>query len=216
MSLMLSVAVQAQNHVTHFLGIPVDGSKSEMMRKLRLKGFKSATVTDLQGEFNGSNVGVSVVTNNRKVWRIVLIDDVCCDEQQVKVRFNKLCQQFVNNAKYESIQDYTIPEDEDISYKMTVKDTVYEAVFLQKVSDISFRLLPKDLKDVFYGMYTENELNHPTSKMKEIMLNMKREYYSSSNINRKVWFKIIKDAISGYRIAMYYDNEYNCANGEDL
>ena len=32
---------------------------------------------------------------------------------------------------------------------------------------------------------------------------------------KKVWFKII-NSYDGYRICMYYDNEYNHANGEDL
>ena len=40
--LMLSISVCAQQKdVTRFLGIPVDGSKSEMIRKLKAKGFES-------------------------------------------------------------------------------------------------------------------------------------------------------------------------------
>ena len=35
----ISIVTMAQTDVTKFLGIPVDGYKSEMMRKLKSKGF---------------------------------------------------------------------------------------------------------------------------------------------------------------------------------
>ena len=39
LSLLLSTVIFAQNNVTQFLGIPVDGSKSAMIEKLKAKGF---------------------------------------------------------------------------------------------------------------------------------------------------------------------------------
>ena len=35
----VSIAMYGQREVTKFLGIPVDGNKSEMIRKLKEKGF---------------------------------------------------------------------------------------------------------------------------------------------------------------------------------
>lgn len=66
--IMLSVTLFAQQDVTTFLGIPVDGSKSEMIRKLKEKGFRSSTDedADLTGEFNGKTVYIRIVTNNTK------------------------------------------------------------------------------------------------------------------------------------------------------
>lgn len=40
MFLMLGVYAFAQKDVTQFLGIPVDGTKTEMVQKLKAKGFK--------------------------------------------------------------------------------------------------------------------------------------------------------------------------------
>ena len=71
--LMLSISVCAQQKdVTRFLGIPVDGSKSEMIRKLKAKGFESNPYDEgiLTGEFNGTMVNVYVLTNNNKVFRL--------------------------------------------------------------------------------------------------------------------------------------------------
>ena len=74
--LVFSLAMYAQKDVTKFLGIPVDGTKSEMIKKLKEKGFTS-TLYDkdvLEGEFNGVDVNISVVTNNNKVYRIFVAD----------------------------------------------------------------------------------------------------------------------------------------------
>ena len=80
--MMTSVVLFAQNDVTKFLGIPVDGFKSEMIRKLKAKGFVSSSYDPeiLEGEFNGTDVNVHIVTNNNKVYRIMLSDKTPTDE----------------------------------------------------------------------------------------------------------------------------------------
>ena len=67
---VLSASVYAQKDVTRFLGIPIDGSKSEMIRKLKAKGFEKDPYMEdfLTGEFNGTDVKVAVVTNGNKVY----------------------------------------------------------------------------------------------------------------------------------------------------
>lgn len=133
MLLAVTAALHAQKSVTQFLGIPVDGTKSEMIRKLKAKGFESSRYDKevLEGEFNGQDVMVYVVTNNNKVYRIMVADANLTDEAQIKIRFNNLCDQFKNNRKYFCSGDYKIPEDEDISYEMAVKAKEYQALFLQ-------------------------------------------------------------------------------------
>ena len=172
--LMLFVTLQAQENVTKFLGIPVDGTKSAMIQKLKNKGFQYNYSQDcLEGEFNGVQVRISVVTNNNKVWRIAIMDANQHDEINIRIRFNTLCKQFENNEKYVTMGiDQTIPEDEDISYQMLVHKKRYEAAYCQ---------LPVD----------------------------------ADLAKRSVWFMINKE-YGKYRIQMFYDNEFNHSNGEDL
>ena len=78
MLLICSIALHAQNDVTRFLGIPVDGTKYEMIQKLKAKGFQSTPFDKdvLTGEFNGTDVNIYVVTTNNKVgqsWVAVVI-----------------------------------------------------------------------------------------------------------------------------------------------
>ena len=127
---------QEVSSVTRFLGIPIDGTIAEMISKLKDKGFTSVPGTDgmLEGEFNGKDVYVIVQTNNRKVWRIAVMDKNKCDEAQIKINFNNLCSQFENNSKYFSFGDQTIPENENINYEMIVNNKRYEASFYQKLN----------------------------------------------------------------------------------
>ena len=71
MLLVMSFSLYAQQRdVTRFLGIPVDGSKKDMIQKLKAKGFESSSIEYpdvLTGEFNGNDVNIHVVTNNISV-----------------------------------------------------------------------------------------------------------------------------------------------------
>ena len=72
---MMSAISFAQNDVTKFLGVLVDGTVAEMKAKLMAKGFKELPYSDqLEGTFNGEDVFVSIVENQGKVWRIAVYD----------------------------------------------------------------------------------------------------------------------------------------------
>ena len=160
--LTITISGFAQKDDTKFLGIPVDGFKSEMIQKLKEKGFVSAGVGEaLMGEFNGRDVFVGVVTNNNKVYRIWLGDVQLDDETNIKIRYNKLCQQFKNNSKYTSTNDYTISEDEDISYDMLVYNKRYEAVFLQDgdVNKCVWFMILREYGKYRIVMYYDNKYN---------------------------------------------------------
>lgn len=214
MLLVLAISSHAQKSVTTFLGIPVDGTKSEMIRKLKSKGFNdNPYIKDgLTGEFNGREVNISIATNNNKVWRIFVYDTKSTDETNIKIRFNELCRQFWNNKKYMALareaSDYIIPEDEDIAYNMTVNKKRYEAAFCQL-------LTPEEAKSLMLTQYTQEQLDSfDEETYKEKLGNI---FDSSIEIltNRMVWFTI-SEYLGDYRIALYYDNIYNQANGEDL
>lgn len=163
----------AQKDVTKFLGIPVDGTKAEMIRKLKAKGFQTSqySTVDLVGEFNGADVYISIITNNNKVFRIVVEDQISLNETDIKIRFNQLCRQFENNSKY-------------------------------------------------YNPYGNQSIGNNESVFSKMLLNERIEatYFQHSNQNKVVWFMIekVKYVNGEYRIRMFYDNEYNRANGEDL
>lgn len=132
--LLVAVIANAQTDVTKFLGIPVDGTKAEMLSKLREKGFKSSPMGAdvLEGVFNGVEAYVSPITNGNKVYRIGVMYKNLLDETQAKIHFNRLCMQFSTNGKYQAVASkQEIPESEDIGFEMLVDKKQYGASFFQ-------------------------------------------------------------------------------------
>lgn len=222
--LLLTVTISAfgQSDVTKFLGIPVDGFKSEMIQKLKEKGFVNSTLHEdiLEGEFNGRDVYISAVTNNNKVYRIFLKDKVNVDEGQIKTLFNTLCKQFKENSKYISLGNYEISEDEDISYEMSVNNKRYEAIFYQKpilTDSIETVKRVKESLDKALQKHSvsEEELENATEDVEKEILKSTILYAMEWASKKAVWFSI-SESYGEYYISMYYDNEYNKANGEDL
>lgn len=207
MLLVLPLTSFAQKDVTQFLGIPVDGSKSEMIQKLKEKGFTTSQYNKdvLNGEFNGIDVNLYIVTNNNKVCRIMVVDVNTIGETDIKIRYNKLLQQFKNNKNYSpaDLVNNSIPEGEDISYELVVKKKRYEAVFYQKPVD--YESLNLELESIYKKEKITAEDYDRVSVVKKEML----------NFNKVVWF-MISDKNGKYGIALYYDNELNRANGEGL
>lgn len=215
--LMTSLALFAQKDVTQFLGIPIDGFKPEMIKKLKAKGYVSSSFDKdiLEGEFNGTQVSIHIATNNNKVCRIMVCDANNISDTDIKIRFNKLCHQFKNNSKYITFDDYTIPDNEDISYEMSVNNKRYEAIFYQQTSAIDSTQITNDLRAVVLKKYTEEELENPTEDIKNDIIKMSVSYVMDMVSMKPVWF-MISEHYGKYYITMFYDNEYNRANGEDL
>lgn len=164
--LMLSVAIYAQKEITKFMGIPVDGSKTAMIQKLKNKGFVYYAEWDwLEGEFNGEKVIVIPVMNNNKVFRIAVFDLNGRDETQIRIRFNRLFNQFINNKKYVQLAGRELTEEDDIYYDLSIKNKQIAAVFAQLPEDndlgkriVGFTIFQNN--DSFYiGIFYDNGFN---------------------------------------------------------
>lgn len=226
MLLLVSMTVNAQKDVTRFLGIPVDGTKAEMKKKLIGKGFTYDSQNDcLIGEFNGQKVHLFVVTNNNKVWRIMVCDANTCGETDIKIRFNKLCNQFAKNSKYMTAnlgeEDFKISDSEDISYEILVNKKRYEASYYQapdpeKMDTVAIQ---NRVKEALLLEYTQEQIDNPTEKQREKMQEIAKleslKYLYEIVEKKFVWF-MISNHYGHYYITMYYDNEYNHSDGEDL
>lgn len=225
--LMLVGTMQAQRQVTTFLGIPVDGTKAEMKRKLVAKGFTPKTLGDadyLEGEFNGAKVRLHIVTNNNKVYRIMVSDVNRTDEANIKIRFNNLASQFEANSKYYAPDTIRIDDSVDLSYEMTVKNKVFEAVYYQKhiASEAEDEAIDSATQAELAKKFTAEQLANPTDEEKleiaktklSVSLNSIKQQVIDV-YKRSVWFRI-GYMYGKYFINIYYDNEYNKANGEDL
>ena len=226
--IMCSTVFGQSEGTLKFLGIPVDGSKSEMVTALKSKGFRYDSNSGfLVGDFNGRESHIGIVENHGKVYRVVVFDANTYDAGEIRIRFNNLIHQFENsNGKYYYIvQNEIIPEDEDISYEINVHDKQYSATFIYNplygndelrdkvINEVKLSL--EEIKDekttvgITYGeFYSDkdlyNQLILSTVRMAAIQMS-----------NGSVWFKIF-EYYGKYYIGIYYDNLINKPNGEDL
>lgn len=220
---LISIVSYAQIEPTTFMGIPIDGSESSFIQKLKAKGFTPSLHDSdvLTGEFNGFDVNVFVKSNKGKVWRVMVCQSTPTDESNIKVQFNTLCRQFNNNPKYANLldKDFRINDDTDISYEMSVNNKSFEALFYQyhATADTTY------IKDVMinyvkeYGKGKEFDASDTTLVKEEEnkIIDKTFDIFKSVISNRPVWFRIMQYGAQ-YYLAIYYDNELNSAHGEDL
>ena len=217
---LLTLSLYAQNDVTTFLGIPVDGFKSEMRQKLIAKGFtpkKVGTNEYLEGEFNGTDVHIYIATNNNKVYRIMVCDANTQDEANIKIRFNRLVNQFKNNKKYTALDQYTISDTEDISYEMNVHKKNFDALFYQNpdMEKVDTLALQNKIREQLLKKYKPEQLENPTEEINQEAQAIAMSIGMDMIFKKPVWFRICEH-YGKYFITIFYDNEYNHANGEDL
>ena len=204
----------------------MDGYKAEMKKKLTAKGFTYNAQNDFfEGEFNGHDVRVYIVTNNNKVWRIMVCDKYRCGEGNIKIRFNNLCRQFAKNKKYLAANmgesDYTLSDSENISYEMLVHKKRYDAAYFQVLAPPSADTLAtrSRVKEALLQEYTQDEIDNPSDKQREKMESIATREAASIAFEmmekKRVWFMIC-ESYGQYYITMFYDNEYNHSDGEDL
>ena len=217
---LLTLSLYAQNDVTTFLGIPVDGFKSEMRQKLIAKGFTPKKVGNneyLEGEFNGMDVHIFIATNNNKVYRIMVCDANTQDEANIKIRFNKLVNQFENNKRYTALDQYTISDTEDISYEMLVHKKNFDALFYQNpdMEKVDTLALQNKIREQLLKKYKPEQLENPTEEMNQEAQAIAMSIGMDMIFKKPVWFRICEH-YGKYFITIFYDNEYDHANGEDL
>ena len=224
MFVMYSFVFGQSESTLKFLGIPVDGSKSEMVAALKSKGFEYDSESDfLIGDFNGKKSEIGIVENHGKVYRVVVFDADTYDAGEIRIRFNNLIHQFENsNGKYYYIdQNEMIPEDEDISYEINVHDKQYSATFIYNPLYGNDELKDKLVNEVVEENklllekkgITPEEFYSDKDNYIQVFSSIVDKIFQMSN--GSVWFQIF-EYYGKYYIGLYYDNLINKPNGEDL
>lgn len=137
-ALILSISAFGQRTPIRFLGLPVDGTKTSMIKQLKQKGFQyNAEMGCLEGSFNGKSSLVFIHENKGKVDRIMVAGANMVGPSDIKWQFNQLLRDFEKNGKYLSSRlNKSIPDDEDINYEMTVHDKTYAAFFYPSLVEL--------------------------------------------------------------------------------
>ena len=215
-SIVLSTTsiLNRQKDVTRFLEIPIDGEKLEVVNKLKEKGFVPCQGDDiLEGKFKGSDVYLYIATNDKdKVCRIIVRDKNFVGEEEIKERFNTLCNKFKYSSHYISFMNFDIPRGENISNEISENKKEYRAIFFQTLQKTDILKINSEIKSKITEICVE--------KGERTILEKECNKFLIKYLLGLLLKKSVKIAISEsngqYYITMYYDNGYNKANGEDL
>lgn len=209
---LISVLLKAENYPTKFLGIPIDGTKQEMINRLEEKGFIYNEEQDwLSGEFNGKEVIIYISTKNRKVYGISVRYRYFYTAEEIKSIYNDLLQQFQKNPKYipVNLHQSAIPTEEDIAREMSQNNKEYIAGFLQRTNEADSTVT---LNDSFKEC-TNKYIDKLISLMPSDTLYNETEYTKIvENIGEMCWYEELKamyiNNIVGFQIDKAYGENY--------
>lgn len=182
----LPLTICAQNKTTHFLGIPVDGPKDEMIEKLKNKGFTYYIAEDyFTGYYYGYPVYLFVQAEHGVVNRVIVYDIPQRSEKEIKKRFNAICDKFGKSNRYVSLIDHSvkIPKDEDILHEMTVNKKRYRGIYNQ------IRTTKEDSLAIHTALVEADTI---------IPLNKKFRITSLSERRRRIHVKALRHAVGQY------------------
>lgn len=161
LALFSTVCVAQGGGPLKFLGIPIDGTEAQFVSKLKAKGFTYSTLTEgYKGQFNGKSVDVYIHTNHNLVDRVYVAFPYT-NEDGIKSEFNRLLGQFKDNAKYMAlVMNEEIPEDDDISYEITVNNKRYQASFCYFNPDRDVVAFIDAILDKCSDFFTKEQLSY--------------------------------------------------------
>lgn len=204
-----------------FLGIPVDGKRSEMIEKLKDKGFTydEKTMT-LRGKFNGHDSWVVVSDNEEgKVDRIYISQINTMSQGDARIQYNNLVHLYLENGKYYGSEETIIPETEDIRYGISFKNKIYSSVFFfdpfYNSPETKETLLKECYGRVESMVYKGLVLDYSEDNIWKLITSeyVNEEHKAAWGV---VWFRIFEDSFGQYRLGIYYDNMNNRPNGKEL
>ncbi len=171
MSVVVVLSINAQNlcSTPKFMGVPIDGTKTEMIEQLQSKGFDYNCHKDcLDGEFNGRKVKLWIKSQNDKVWGIKV--QYYKTFWNIEDKYNALYDWFSNGGKYMYVSGQKIGYKEKVSVDSDGQATVGysseplssqetpKAVFEAKDGTIVRIALKDGFMDYLY-LYYENTNN---------------------------------------------------------
>lgn len=203
---------QTDDRALKFMGIPVDGSKAEMIAALKNKGFKKESYQDyLEGIFNGEDVDVFISTNHEVVDRIRVVSPYYGSEDDTRVKYNNLLSRFNRNAKYVSLSQKTeIPVGEDIYRSLHKNSKKYDVAYFYLMPEVKKDEWRNEFLATYKKKYTKPLGDLSYDELEEVLFCLPMKIHSA--ISGIVWFTLG----DSHHIVINYDNLQNRPCGEDL
>ena len=202
---------ETDNNTLTFVGVPIGGTKSQMIKALETKGFEVDYKEEMTGMFNGEEVTVKISTNRGIVDRILVEYPVHFNVNDNRIKYNMLLSRFNRNAKYVSVNPRTeIPADEEIFWKLNANSKYYDAVYFYLQKGIDAGQWVDRFKKEFQKQYNKPLTGLSYEEMEESLFCLPKDI--SDAVCGVVWFTMVNISC----ISINYINFKNRPRGEDL
>ena len=152
LSLILTLTAAAQTDVTTFMNVPVNGTRTSMVRKLLKAGLKKAGKDLLLEDVDGKSFIVTLQTNGKEVCRVTMTPTRGTGDVFLAVQmYNTLIECYRRDCGYcEKEYNREALMADSLNWKRYIKQGMYYAEFFQAadpqmyVKRVSFRLTEKN------------------------------------------------------------------------
>ncbi len=196
-----------------FMGIPIDGSKYQMITALEGKGFELDNSRDqLTGVFNGEKVSLEVGTNHGIVDRILVVYPYCSEPNDTRIKYNTLLSRLNRNAKYVCINPREeLPPNEELYWNLSENNKYYDAVYFYLHPESLPEQWTEEFKEEYQKLYKKPLVPGISyEEMEEALFCLPQELAEA--VSGVVWFTMVDQ----HRININYINFKNRPRGEDL
>ena len=219
-AIVMSAGIVAENYPTKFLGIPIDGTKQEMIRHIQSKGFVYNRQLDcLTGVLNGEKVVIALRTYNGRVCQVMVGELQTYSVKQIKVKFNNLMKQFNEHPNYISatLDQTYIDKREKVSREISKNGKKYAAYYMQITHDLDTTIWMKDMDKIAQNVVAQLADRDSISEHEKDLAGtyIEQKAMRQQYLHNIVWFQILEKQ-GKYSIALYYDNLYNQPLGSNL
>ena len=196
-----------------FVGVPIDGTKEQMIEALEEKGFQKEPFNDSMatGMFNGELVTLFLSTNHGIVDRVKVVYPRCNAANDTRVKYNMLLSRFNRNAKYVCVNTRPeVPADENIYLKLQANTKEYDAVYFFLHPEVNAKGWVEEFKREYQKLYKKPLQGLSYEEMEEALFCLPMKV--SAAVSGVVWFTMT----SVHDININYINFKNRPHGEDL
>ncbi|NLV52089.1 MAG: hypothetical protein GXY64_02330 [Bacteroidales bacterium] len=216
----MACAIHAQSDVITFLGIPVDGTEAEMREQLMAKGFKKVSGEKyLKGEYDGKEVQVTINTEKKKVYRLMVFDAISSDEALIRDRYNELFLRYSNDKSFvqsSAVSAQPIPKEESISTEMLTHGKVYHAAFYQDPDStaVDNEKVQELIKSFMAEQYTPEQIQRLSQERKDEIANEIYGIFLEATSQKRVQF-LLRTMSGRSAIFLFFDNLKNFPEKEN-
>ena len=207
-----SEIIKIDENAFAFMGVPIDGSKYQMITALEGKGFERDIAGDqMTGMFNGEKVKLNISTNHGMVDRILVEYPYCSEANDTRVKYNTLLSRFNRNDKYVCINPRKdIPANENIALCIIENSKKYDAIYFSLKSENIAEQWTESFKQEYQKHYNKQLGELSYEEMEEVLFCLPLNI--STAVSGVVWFTMV----DSHRININYINFKNRPRGEDL